>query len=357
MKKTKLKIDMLYDFPFFFSDEDYEGRGLGGTESYIVLSSRYLAELGHDVTIYSPSISDSFLSGYGVLWNSIHSLKKEDNRDMLLVLRTMSDVVKGCSAKKKAIVTLCRKNQGIKNWVIQNNINKVFSVSEYQRRTLINVDGLSPEIVYPSSAGVDFNAYTEVNNKIPGKCIYCSVPYRGLDVLIELWPEIKKQIPWATLFITSSYILWGKDRQDNDTICKDAYNKINKMRELGVYNLVCLPKKELIKHQCQSELMLYPSSYDEMCCVAALECAAAGCAIVTSDRAALSERVMHGISGYLIAGDCNSPEYKNRFIEYTVELLHNQRLRDSFKVSARNLAESFEYGKIIPDMLDIILSS
>lgn len=349
-----MKIDILYDFPQVFSDADYEGIGVGGTECYIILTSRLYAKMGHDVTVFN-STPYSITTLEGVEWKPIKEFEPRNKCDMLFVMRTMSNLVVNSNANKKIIVTLCRKNEGLKQWCMDNGIDLIVSVSNYQADLLIQHEAIDPIKLHISSSGVDFNAYTKTIKKIPGKCIYCSVPYRGLEHLLDIWPKIKQRVPWASLYITSSYLLWGVDEDENSRRCEQVYNRMMKMKTLDVFNLIRLPKHELIKHQLESELMLYPSNYDEMCCIAALECAAAGCAIVTSGRAALSERVDSGKSGYLISGEPSSFAYQYNFVEAAAKLLLDSKLQSSFGMLGKQIAEFHSYENLTSKLLKAVM--
>ena len=93
-------------------------------------------------------------------------------------------------------------------------------------------------------------------------------------------------------------------------------------------------------------MMVYPSIYDEMCCIAALESAAAGCAIVATDRAALSERVRDGISGYLVPGTPGTEEHDDLYVEHVVDLLQDSEKRSKMGRAGREMVQQYDHAAL-----------
>jgi hypothetical protein len=68
----------------------------------------------------------------------------------------------------------------------------------------------------------------------------------------------------------------------------------------------------------QSDLMVYPCTYDELFCISAAECQVAGAVPITSDMGAL---VTTNLYGKIIHGDPNSPEWQARFATEVIQTL------------------------------------
>lgn len=129
----------------------------------------------------------------------------------------------------------------------------------------------------------------------------------SLEYLLNYWPAIKKAVPHATLLITGSFALWGNSDEENERFFKKLYDLTQKLD--GVNLLKRIEKPEVAILQARSELMLYPTVFDEMFCISALECMSVGTPVISGKRAAMSERIRNGVGGYSLAG---SP--KNLFI-------------------------------------------
>ena len=88
-----------------------------------------------------------------------------------------------------------------------------------------------------------------------------------------------------------------------------------------------------------ARLMVYPSTWRETSCIAAIEAQAAGTPIVASTLAALPETVLDGVSGRLIPGDPNTAEFGHRFVETVVGLMNNDETWQRLSRGARHRTE------------------
>jgi len=84
----------------------------------------------------------------------------------------------------------------------------------------------------------------------------------------------------------------------------------------GVRFVGAVPRKELIKYQLQSEVQVYPCTYDELFCYAVAECQVAGVLPITTQTGALETTNM----GIQFAGsDYESPRWRRSFAEIAIE--------------------------------------
>ena len=89
-------------------------------------------------------------------------------------------------------------------------------------------------------------------------------------------------------------------------------------------------QKDLAKIQAESEIMLYPTDFNEMFCISALECLATSTPIITSKRAALIERVEDGRNGFLIEGKPGTDNFNTEFVNKAVSFLKSEKLKKNF---------------------------
>jgi hypothetical protein len=104
---------------------------------------------------------------------------------------------------------------------------------------------------------------TPRKSKIPDTFLYTSGSIRGLDRLLELWPQIVSMKPKAHLFI-SSYEEFPKNDFDKGLL--EIINLYTSITHLGKLN-----KQELNSLMEQGEYWLYPCSFDETSCITAME--------------------------------------------------------------------------------------
>ncbi len=102
------------------------------------------------------------------------------------------------------------------------------------------------------------------------------------------------------------------------------YDRVGQLVETtpGLVVLGSLDKSEYYRHLSESSLMLYPSVFPEVSCLAALESQALGVPVLTSDAFALAETVVAPQTK--IGGRPGSVQYVNDYVERAMELLTNR---------------------------------
>jgi glycosyltransferase involved in cell wall biosynthesis len=153
--------------------------------------------------------------------------------------------------------------------------------------------------------------------------IYTSTPYRGLDVLAEVWPEILKRCkergvdPTLKVITSMSLYQWSDDN------FKNLYKILDSLP--NVQRIDAIPQRQLYEHLKYSSVMLYPNHFLETGCMAVLEALANNNWVVTTNLGALGEQVVVGKNGFLVDGDAHSASYKEGFINASVVALTELR--------------------------------
>jgi len=141
---------------------------------------------------------------------------------------------------------------------------------------------------------------------------YTSTPFRGLELLLDCFPEIYKRIPEVELRVYSSMKIYqveeGEDRFGG------LYKRCRDMP--GVVYVGPQPQHKLAKELKEAAVLAYPNTFEETACVAMMEAMASGCAVVSSNLGALPET--NAGFGRLLGEAPKSPEYKYSFIEAVV---------------------------------------
>jgi hypothetical protein len=167
-----------------------------------------------------------------------------------------------------------------------------------------------------ASAGVTSPEQTPDLGRRPRRLAYASTPFRGLDVLLDLFPRIRAACPDAELDVYSSMQVYGVAASDDRAQFGALYRKAE---QPGVTLVGSLPQPELAARLQQARVLAYPNHYPETFCIAAIEAQAAGCAVVTSALGALPETV--GDGGICIPGDPRTAAYQEAFVNACVRLL------------------------------------
>jgi len=313
-----------------FSGDELEKRGVGGSETDIINLSRIFAN-NYPLNVHvfcncpRPGIYDNVV--YHNIMTGLDDLKKL-NADLLISSRNTSifehvDFKKDFNAKK-----VCLWAHDMADDVIWRDfeqsypfIDRIFAISNWHKNDILRKYHFAEEKkFFVARNGVDMNKFKDRNNieKIPGRLIYSSTPYRGLEILAEVFPEIKKRVPHATLHAYSSFAVYGKEYEKRNDEYQWLYDKLK--RTDGVEWFESIPQKDLAIEQMKAELLAYPNIFAETSCVTVMECQAAGTPVVTSNYAALQETVPDNC-GIKLNGNPHSKEYKEKFVDEVVSML------------------------------------
>lgn len=140
---------------------------------------------------------------------------------------------------------------------------------------------------------------------------YTSTPFRGLDVLVSCFPELRRRHPGCQLDVFSSMKVYGNDVEE------DAYSSLYSLCRCteGIFYRGSLPQPELAKEMAGTSVLAYPNTFPETSCIAVMEAMAAGALVVTSDLAALPETSMDWARLVPISFARGRENFENEFIE------------------------------------------
>lgn len=151
----------------------------------------------------------------------------------------------------------------------------------------------------------------------PPVLAYTSSPYRGLDILLEVFPEIRKAVPGIKLKVFSSMKVYQVSESEDESNYGSLYDRCRQTE--GVEYIGSLPQQQLASELRSVMLFAYPNHYAETSCIAMLEAMASGCRIISSNLGALPETAAGFAS--LIPIDDNSKPNKDYFIHETIRVL------------------------------------
>jgi glycosyltransferase involved in cell wall biosynthesis len=177
---------------------------------------------------------------------------------------------------------------------------------------------------------------------------YASTPFRGLDVLLDVFPRIRAACPDAELDVFSSMRVYGVSEAEDQKQFGALYEKA---KQPGVNLIGSLPQLELADRLQEARLLAYPNHYAETFCIAAVEAQAAGCGVITSQLGALPETV--GDAGVCIPGDPQSASYRRAFVEACVGLLtDDERAGTRTRPRLHVVGHCRRMGHVLPGGID-----
>lgn len=189
-------------------------------------------------------------------------------------------------------------------------------VSQWQRDQYCQQFALDLQKCWVIGNGVSPWFLSRPEAKKPFTLAYTSTPYRGLELLLDLFPHIQAAVPQAQLQIFSSLKVYQNQEADHH---QPLYERARQMA--GVIYRGAVPQAELATALRQTAVLAYPNIFPETACIAVMEAMAAGCKIVSSELGALPETT----AGFarLISWQHGDEAYHAQFIQAVITALQD----------------------------------
>lgn len=142
------------------------------------------------------------------------------------------------------------------------------------------------------------------------RVIYTSSYDRGLEHLLKMWPDVKKEVPDAELHIFYGWQLFDRFYQNNPSSMSWKNKMVEMMKYDGITDHGRVPQPELVKEYEKSGIWAYPAHFGEINCISAIKAQAYGAWPVVVNYAALKETVKYGVK---VEGDIYDEETQTDF--------------------------------------------
>lgn len=300
-----------------WDDSSVDNGGIGGSEEAVVNLSRRLAKMGWNVTVFGRPFTDGVQNG--VEYKSYTKYNPRDKWDIFISWRMPSVFNADLNATKKYLWLHDTTPEGSIGPDALANLDKIIVLSDYHRSLYPHIDD---EKFMLSGNGIDPAHFeTEVEKNL-NKCIYTSAPDRGLEALLQMWPEIRKGAPDAELHWFYGWETYDKLHEGNPQ--KAAYKAHVKalLDQDGVFEHPRVNHVEIAKQMQESQLWVYPTEFTEIYCISAIKAQAANALPVTTTVAALDQRVQYGTK--IDVNDIYSnKDAQQKFVDTVVEYLND----------------------------------
>jgi glycosyltransferase involved in cell wall biosynthesis len=244
----------------------------------------------------------------------------------------------------KSVVTL--KSMGfVCNYLANVALNFTRSTPNTFIHNLIDIDIYHPYLYGIYIYGSDHDTFQRVTVTLSGSSDESSFAIKidaCTNILLDMWPSIKRNIPDASLVVTSDYRLWGAQNPRNN----ERYIQQAMMLE-DVDFLSAVPRSRLIEEQLKAEINLYPCTYVELFCIAVAESQVAGVYPVTSGFGALMTTNMIGT---ILKVNPNDGYAKREFTKEAIFILQQLHEREINMVEKQEEAtERFHPKRILQE--------
>jgi len=166
---------------------------------------------------------------------------------------------------------------------------------------------------------------------------------RGLDVLLYIWQDVRKAIPDAQLHITYGWDMFDRVSSNNPERMKWKQQVVDLSKQAGVIHHGRVGKAKLAKIRQLCGVWAYPTYFQEINCITALECQKDGVVPVAMNFAALSETVQSGI---LVDGDIKDPAVVEKFTKELIGLMNDKPRWRKESIKAKKVAKKYYWNKI-----------
>lgn len=309
--------------------ETIEKGGIGGSETAVIKLSEELVKEGYEVTVYNKCeapVGGKEINGvkYVPFWEMNHL----DHFENLILWRWPQYVDMFPNAKNILLDMHDTSNDIFFTEERLNKIDKVMVKTEYHKSLFPSVPDDKFVVV---GNGIDLSRFKKAP-KNKHKFIYTSCASRGLETVLDVWPDIRKLYPEAELHVFYGWKNYYESHKNNPAKMQWMKTMQDKLGQEGIVNHGRVDQNTLAKEMDTATLWLYPTEFPEIHCITALEMQAANVYPITSGFAALAETQKSGIK---IDGNPQDKSWRERFVNEIDFAMSNPKL----------LKEELETGK------------
>jgi glycosyltransferase involved in cell wall biosynthesis len=278
-------------------------KGIGGSEEAVIYMAKRLVVLGWDVTVFN-SCDDMEGEYEGVKYRNFWHYFPEDRYDVFIGWRIPALFDMQINAGKKYLWMHDVPNlfEFTKERVDQ--MDGIFVLSKFHQGLFKNIPPEMKGRVYQvpenkfilSANGLNQTHLDQDIVRKRYKMVYSSCPTRGLEIILDAWPVIKKEVPKAELHVYYGWKNFDEQYRDNPEKRKWKQDMKQKMRNLdGVFEHGRIGHRELGAEFLSADVWPYPCTFPEISCISAMWAQCAGAVPVVVPYAAVDETVRWGM--------------------------------------------------------------
>lgn len=353
-------------------------RGIGGREGAMIYLSREWAKMGHEVTNFvNVQESSRFYEDFHSEWlkDEPHFYKKGYHEYVPLNITKQMlaffpwDVAIAWECPTTFADHRILNNVKLKICEMQvchfstqemeaagEFCDYVAALSPWHKGFLLQ-QGLDMEedevVVFPN--GVDISKYPEPEygrrfDRSP-MFVYSSSPDRGLWPLLKIWGKIRNDFEHAELVVTYGAKKWiNQSKWSHGRQGEMAIEMESLMKQPGITDLGKIGQNKLAELQREADVWAYPldaMSATESGCITAVENAAAGNPVITTDCDCMASEF--GRIGRIV----DMPFDEDNFYEAVKDVLTDEDYYVSLQKKGRSFAESRDWSKIANQWTDL----
>ena len=330
--------------------------GIGGSEEAVIRISKHLVDMGWSVTVYNEcGTKDGTYDG--VVYKNYWEFDSRDTFDVLVLWR--APFLLDIKFKSRRTYVWMHDVMDDAEFTPERlkNVHKVMLLSKYHATVYPSIP---EDKVFLTANGIDPDDFIQEDGKHERnmhQVCYMSSQVRGLDTLLDIWPDVLKEVPDAKLKVCYGWEGYDNMYRNNPERMAWKDKIVARMAELGVDDMGRIGQQEIVKLTQQSGVWAYPTQFPEIYCITAVKAQAGGAYPVYTDYAALAEMVRWGTYVHM---DSSKPigewpeggieQFKNGLIEALqnpqiekdrLKMMLDTRERHSWRSTAKGWVDEF----------------
>lgn len=300
---TALSIAFVDFQPRRYDVETARHEPLGGSESALCYLAVELAKRGHRIAIFNNPPAAGVVAGVQMVPREglPDSYLAAQNFDAVIVLNGPAEAsaLRADLPRRTALALWTQHDCDIPavaklaNADVRRRWDKIVCISDWQRNRYIDVFRADPDrlaVLRNAIAPVFESLFADADDLRrrkagPLRLAYTSTPFRGLNVLLEVFPRLERD---CRLEIYSSMQVYAAAHEDARFAA--LYNQARQTPNVSYIGSV--PQPQLAAAMTCVSVLSYPNIYPETSCIAVMEALAAGAFVLTSDLGALPETTL-----------------------------------------------------------------
>ena len=346
-----------------FNGATIETESLGGSETAAYYLAKGLVKQGHSVTLFTTHPEEGEWDGVRYIYTgeasegsplgaNFHFYAMSTPHDVSIIQRAPTAYYYRWASKVNLWWThdlaLYRQREAVQAslW----NIDGILTVSEYHKEQLCEVYDVDPDFVFPITNGVDLELFESAGPldllHTKKHLVYSSRPERGLENLVEDGGIMDQ--------LGDDYQLHVCSYDNTMPEIADYYRYLYSQckAKSNIVNEGSLTKSELAGLMKSSDLLVYPTTFEEVSCITAMEAMAAGLPMISSNHAALPETCGKGaLLLELEDGEVN----RKAFIKRIKKLMSSRSEYKSMQKLQKTKATNYSWDRATERLEKVIL--
>jgi glycosyltransferase involved in cell wall biosynthesis len=316
-----------------YDGDTLKKRGLGGSESAVILMAKELASIGYNVTVFNNCIDAEAKPGVydGVEYIDLTMLNygHDFTFDIVISSRTVFPFAKEkdyaalgynsygfqkmmSKAKLKAVWlhdTFCQGDHLLEQMLVDGDIDEIFTLSDFHTSYVSTCNHgkkrmqevIKRKIFQTRNGAVLYPGEVNIAAKDRNLFVYNASVTKGMIPLVDLvWPIVKQAIPAAKLVVIGGYYRFRENAEPDEQ--EKTWRQMvvdKKYADLGIEFTGIIKQSDIAEILKQASFMLYPSAFPETFGISTLESLLYNTPLITNRFGALEETAVEMASYFV----------------------------------------------------------